>query len=58
VIFNGKNYDLWQQAIRTTLRSKNKLEFIDGTLKRLELKEGDDPTEYDAWEILNSMICS
>jgi len=58
IVFNGKNYDLWQQAIRTALRSKNKLGFIDGTLRRLELKEGDDPTEYNAWEMVNPMICS
>ena len=43
VIFNGKNYDLWQRAVRTALRSKNKLGFIEGNLK-----EGDDPTEYNA----------
>ena len=24
VIFNSKNYELWQQAVRTTLESKNK----------------------------------
>jgi len=58
VIFNGKNYDLWQQAIRTALGSKNKLGFIEGTLKRAELKEGVDPTEYNAWDMVNSMVCS
>jgi len=29
VIFNGQNYDLWQRAVRTALRSKNKLGFIE-----------------------------
>ena len=48
VVFNCKNYDLWQQAVKTALRSKNKLGFIDGTLKRPELKDGDDPTERNA----------
>jgi len=34
VIFNGKDYDLWGRAVRTTLKSKNKLAFIEGKLKR------------------------
>ena len=58
IIFNGKNYELWQQAVRIALRSKNKLGFIEGTLRKPVLKEGDDPTEYNAWEMVNSMICS
>jgi len=45
-------------VIRTALRSKNELGFIDGTLKRPELKEGDDPTERNTWEMVNSMIYS
>jgi len=49
---------LWQQTIRNALRPNNKLGFIEGTLKRLELKEGDDSTKYNAWEMVNSMICS
>ena len=36
VIFNGKNYNLWQKAARTALRSKNKLGFIDGIIKEPE----------------------
>ena len=58
VIFNRKNYKLWQQEVRIALKSKNKLGFIDETLKRLDLKEGDDQTELNAWEMANSMICS
>jgi len=34
VVFNGKNYDLWEKAVRTALRAKNKLGFIKGTLVR------------------------
>ena len=58
VVFNGKNYDLWQRAVRTALKAKNKLGFIEGTLKRPELKERDDPTKYNAQGMMNSMICS
>ena len=54
----GQNYDMWQQAVRTALKSKNKLGIFDGPLKRPELKEGDDPTEYNVWEMINLMIYS
>jgi len=58
VIFNGKNYDLWERAVRTALKAKNKLMFIDGTLQKPKPKEGDDLSELQAWEKVNSMICS
>ena len=29
VMFDGQNYDLWERAVRTTLKAKNKLGFID-----------------------------
>ena len=58
IIFNWKNYELWQQAVRTTLESKKKWGFIDGTLKKGDLKEGDDQTKLNAWEMANLMICS
>jgi len=34
VIFDWKNYDLWERALMTTLRAKNKIAIIDGTLER------------------------
>jgi len=55
-IFDGENYDLWEKAVWTALKSKNKLGFIDETLKKLEVKEGDF-TEYHAWDMVNSMVC-
>ena len=56
-VFDGNNYDLWEKAVRTALKAKNKLGFIDGTLSKPEVKEGDF-TEYHAWDMVNSMICS
>lgn len=56
VIFNGKNFDLWQKAVRTSLKLKNKLGFIDGTLKRPEASQGG--AKLQAWEMVNSMVCS
>ena len=56
-IFDGENYDLWKKVVWTTLKSKNKLGFIDGTLKKLEVEESDF-TEYHAFGMVNSMVCS
>jgi len=57
VIFEGKNYDLWQKAVRIALKSKNKLGIIERTITTPSLK-GDDAAKYNAWEMVNSMICS
>jgi len=38
VIFDGKNYELWERAVTTALKVKNKLGFIDGTLERATAK--------------------
>jgi len=46
-IFDGENYDMWEKEVRTALKSKTKLGFIDRTLKKPEVKEGDF-TEYHA----------
>jgi len=40
------------------LKAKNKLGFIERTLAKLEPKKGEDLSELNAWEIVNSMICS
>lgn len=55
VVFEGNNYDLREKAVMTALRSKNKLGFITGTLT---LKETADPAEVQAWDMVNSTICS
>ena len=52
--FSGKNYDLWEKEVRTTLRAKNKLGFIDGSITKLTT----DLEELNAWEIVDSMITS
>ena len=58
VRFNGKNYDLWEQAVRTTLKAKNKLTFIDGKITKLVMKDGVYLTEANAWEMVNSIVKS
>ena len=42
VIFDGENYNLWEKAVTTALRSKKKLEFVNGTI---ELKDGADQSD-------------
>ena len=56
--FDGKNYELWESAVRMSLRSKNKLGFIDGTISRPVKEEGKSLAEISAWEMVNSMIQS
>jgi len=58
VVLDGKNYDLWEMPIRTSLKANNKLGFIDGTLKKPKPNENEEFSEYHAWDIANSMICS
>ena len=50
VIFDGKNYDLWEAAVRTELKAKNKLGFIDGTQTKPTIAEGQDPSKLQAWD--------
>ena len=58
VVFDGKNYELWQQAVQTALRAKNKLVFIEGPLKRPAKNPDQEFSEADAWDLVNSMLCS
>jgi len=57
VIFDGTNYDLWERAVRTAVKSKNKLSLIEGTLKKPE-PNNENIFELQTWEMINSMICS
>jgi len=41
VCFDGKNYDVWERAIRMVMKAKNKLGFINGTLTKPEDKKYD-----------------
>ena len=37
-VFDGKNYELWENAVRIAVKAKNRLGFIDGTLRNLKSK--------------------
>ena len=54
VVFTGRNYDEWERKIRTGLRAKKKLGFVDGTIKPPQ--EGSD--EEEDWMTVNAMVTS
>lgn len=58
LIFDGKDYDLWEQVVRTTLKAKNKLMVIGRELPKPTPKEGEDMTKLQQWEMVNSITCS
>jgi len=58
VIFDGKNYNLRERAVPTTLKAKNKLGFIDRILIRPAEKEDEEFFEAKAWDMVNYMFCS
>ncbi|CAJ2650467.1 unnamed protein product [Trifolium pratense] len=52
VALNGDNHRTWSRSMRTTLRAKVKLGFIDGTIK----KPGAQSADYFNWERADSMV--
>jgi len=58
VRFNWKNYVMWEQVVRTALKAKNKLAFIDGKIIKPVIKDGFYSAEANAWEMVNSMVKS
>ncbi|XP_061352794.1 uncharacterized protein LOC133297644 [Gastrolobium bilobum] len=51
---NGKYFHTWQRSMRMALLSKNKLGFVNGTIK----KPGDGSPLFGSWERCNTMIIS
>jgi len=56
--FDGRNYDLRENAIMTSLRLKNKLDFIVGSIIKPKRIEGEYSNEVKAWEMVNCMVMS
>lgn len=52
ILLNGANYELWAKLMLNSLRTKRKLGFVDGTLKRLV----NNPEDEEKWDMVNSMI--
>ncbi|GAU34434.1 hypothetical protein TSUD_393870 [Trifolium subterraneum] len=51
-LLKGNNYRTWSRSMRTTLRAKTKLGFIDDTIKKPALHDED----YYLWEKTDSMV--
>jgi len=58
VMFDKKNFDLWEIAVRMALNTKNKLGFIEGTLKHPDETSDEDFSKANTWDMVNSMLCS
>jgi len=58
MVFDGKNYDLWERVARLALKAKNKLVFMDGTLKRPKDNDEAELLQCRAWHMASSMLCS
>lgn len=52
--FNGDNFSDWKRWMILALSMKNKLIFVDGSLKKLENTD----LLFNAWERCNNMIIS
>ncbi|RDX63718.1 hypothetical protein CR513_57818, partial [Mucuna pruriens] len=53
-LLNGENYHQWLRAMKMSLKLKNKLQFVDGTLSK---PTSDDPN-YMAWNRCNTLVLS
>lgn len=51
-LLNDVNYHSWSISMTTTLRSKSKLDFINGALSR----PPDEDRDFLAWDRCNTMI--
>nr|KYP36219.1 hypothetical protein KK1_042674 [Cajanus cajan] len=51
-VLKGPNYRTWARAMKTALRAKMKLGFIDGTIKKPTIGSKDFPN----WEKTDSMV--
>eukprot|EP00257_Ricinus_communis_P028328 XP_025015742.1 uncharacterized protein LOC112536991 [Ricinus communis] len=51
---NGRNYHSWARSMKMSLISKNKFQFIDGSIK---VPKDDDPF-YSAWTKYNNLVLS
>ncbi|XP_014506472.1 uncharacterized protein LOC106766241 [Vigna radiata var. radiata] len=53
-VLNENNYSSWSRSMRRALLSKNKIKFVDGSIKKPQKTD----TLFDAWERCNMMILS
>jgi gag-polypeptide of LTR copia-type len=52
-LLTESNYPAWSRAMNTALSAKNKLGFVNGTIKQPE-----EPLEYQMWKRCDTMVLS
>ncbi|KAI5332290.1 hypothetical protein L3X38_022419 [Prunus dulcis] len=55
-ILNGNNYATWCRSMRISLSAKNKLGFVNGTIKAPSEKTN--PETFEVWQRCNDMVLS
>ncbi|XP_070676569.1 uncharacterized protein [Malus domestica] len=55
-LLNGDNYSTWCRSVKLSLSAKNKLGFVNGTLKAPD--ESKKPDDFAFWKRCNDMIVS
>lgn len=53
-LLGSENYRIWSSSMIRALKGRNKLGFVDGTLK----KPVDDETKSKKWDRANAIVCS
>lgn len=53
-VLKADNYTIWAQTVTMTLKSYNKMGFLDGTLAKPDKIDPD----FAAWNMINSMLVS
>ncbi|XP_019418614.1 PREDICTED: uncharacterized protein LOC109329404 [Lupinus angustifolius] len=53
-LLNGENYHLWSCAMSMTLKSKNKLQFVDRSLPKPLI----DDSTFSMWDRCNTLVIS
>ena len=56
--FDSKNQELWVKAVLTSPAIKNKVVFIDGTIRQSKMKKGVYLAKANTLIIVNSMVTS
>ncbi|KAF1897637.1 hypothetical protein Lal_00032394 [Lupinus albus] len=51
---NGDNYHIWSQAMTISLKTKNKLQFVDGSIPKPHIEAAN----FASWDQCNTLVVS
>ncbi|CAO2824503.1 unnamed protein product [Amaranthus hypochondriacus] len=51
-VFDGVGYSEWKRGMILALTSKNKKDFVDGTIE----KPSEDSKTFNAWDVIGSLV--